>query len=161
LHPPARTKIVRRRATRNGSPWRTGVIITVSCHSTGVVLKNFKKIFSETTTLGAYGVLFSNLWRKLEPLPDTRDSFVGLRGETWAVHFWLFSSRAYNPYSFLSNVLVARTLSGETARRDPINIFDYHDYHLDYVSVAKALLFVDDLHFMDRPSMMFNMGARR
>jgi hypothetical protein len=42
--------------------------------------------------------------------------------------------------------------------RDPINVFYYPDFYLDYVSLVKAILLFDELHFMDRPSIMFGVG---
>jgi hypothetical protein len=42
--------------------------------------------------------------------------------------------------------------------RDPINILYYPDFFVDYTTLLKAILLFDELHFMDRPSMMFGVG---
>jgi len=43
--------------------------------------------------------------------------------------------------------------------RDKINILYYPDFWVDYSTLMKAILLFDELHFMDRPSMMFGAGA--
>ena len=43
--------------------------------------------------------------------------------------------------------------------RDQINILYYPDFWVDYSTLMKAILIFDELHFMDRPSMMFGAGA--
>jgi hypothetical protein len=42
--------------------------------------------------------------------------------------------------------------------RDPIRILYYPDFFVDYTTLLKAILLFDELHFMDRPSMMFGAG---
>ncbi|MBS1852809.1 MAG: hypothetical protein JST79_18040 [Acidobacteria bacterium] len=42
--------------------------------------------------------------------------------------------------------------------RDKINILYYPDFWVDYTTLMKAILLFDELHFMDRPSMMFGAG---
>lgn len=42
--------------------------------------------------------------------------------------------------------------------RDRINVFYYPDFWVDYTTLVKAALLFDELHFMDRPSMMFGTG---
>jgi hypothetical protein len=43
--------------------------------------------------------------------------------------------------------------------RDKINILYYPDFNVDYSTLVKAILLFDELHFMDRPSMMFGAGT--
>jgi hypothetical protein len=43
--------------------------------------------------------------------------------------------------------------------RDKINVFYYPDFWVDHTTLLKELLLFDELHFMDRPSMMFNTGS--
>lgn len=43
--------------------------------------------------------------------------------------------------------------------RDKINVLYYPDFWLDYSTLMKAILLFDELHFMDRPSMMFAAGT--
>ena len=43
--------------------------------------------------------------------------------------------------------------------RDPIRILYYPDFCVDNTTLLKAILLFDELHFMDRPSMMFEAGA--
>src|ERR1039458_7203761 len=43
--------------------------------------------------------------------------------------------------------------------RDKINVFYYPDFWVDHATLLKELLLFDELHFMDRPSMMFNTGS--
>lgn len=43
--------------------------------------------------------------------------------------------------------------------RDPINVLYYPDFFVDYTTLLKAILLFDELHFMDRPSIMFGAGA--
>jgi hypothetical protein len=43
--------------------------------------------------------------------------------------------------------------------RERIRVFYYPDMFVDYATVKKAVLFFDELHFMDRPSFSFNRGA--
>jgi hypothetical protein len=47
----------------------------------------------------------------------------------------------------------------ESSVRERIKAFYYPDFHLDYVSLLRAILLFDELHFMDRPSLAFNSGA--
>lgn len=47
----------------------------------------------------------------------------------------------------------------EHRMRDPINVLYYPDFWLDYSTLMKAILLFDELHCMDRPSMMFGAGA--
>jgi hypothetical protein len=42
--------------------------------------------------------------------------------------------------------------------RDPISVLYYPDFFADYVTVMKAILLFDEIHFMDRPSIMFGAG---
>ncbi|WP_321475119.1 hypothetical protein [uncultured Paludibaculum sp.] len=42
--------------------------------------------------------------------------------------------------------------------RDPIRVLYYPDFFVDYLTLVKAILLFDELHFMDRPSMMFGAG---
>jgi len=42
--------------------------------------------------------------------------------------------------------------------RDQINVLYYPDFWLDSRTLKKAILLFDELHFMDRPSMMFGIG---
>lgn len=42
--------------------------------------------------------------------------------------------------------------------REPINVLYYPDFWVDYSTLLKAILLFDELHFMDRPSMMFGAG---
>jgi hypothetical protein len=42
--------------------------------------------------------------------------------------------------------------------RNPVNVFYYPDFFLDFTTLKKAILLFDELHLMDRPSMMFGMG---
>src|SRR5215831_17302973 len=51
-------------------------------------------------------------------------------------------------------------LSGaeDNLARDPIRILYYPDFFVDYTTLLKAILLFDELHFMDRPSMMFGAG---
>jgi hypothetical protein len=42
--------------------------------------------------------------------------------------------------------------------RDPIRILYYPDFFVDFTTLLKAILLFDELHFMDRPSMMFGAG---
>jgi hypothetical protein len=39
--------------------------------------------------------------------------------------------------------------------RDKINVLYYPDFWVDYATLIKAILLFDELHFMDRPSIMF------
>jgi hypothetical protein len=43
--------------------------------------------------------------------------------------------------------------------RERIRVFYYPDMFVDFATVKKAVLFFDELHFMDRPSFSFNKGA--
>ncbi len=43
--------------------------------------------------------------------------------------------------------------------RDKINVLYYPDFQVDYLTLIKAILLFDELHFMDRPSMMFGAGV--
>ena len=45
-------------------------------------------------------------------------------------------------------------------KRDPINILYYPDFFVDDSTLIKAILLFDELHFMDRPSMMFGKMGR-
>jgi hypothetical protein len=42
--------------------------------------------------------------------------------------------------------------------RAKINVFYYPDFFVEYATLVKAILLFDELHFMDRPSMMFGKG---
>lgn len=42
--------------------------------------------------------------------------------------------------------------------REKVNVLYYPDFWVDYTTLMKAILLFDEIHFMDRPSMMFNMG---
>ena len=42
--------------------------------------------------------------------------------------------------------------------RDPIRVLYYPDFFVDHTTLVKAILLFDELHFMDRPSMMFGGG---
>jgi hypothetical protein len=42
--------------------------------------------------------------------------------------------------------------------RDPINVFYYPDFFSDQTTLKKAILFFDEIHFMDRPSFAFRGG---
>lgn len=42
--------------------------------------------------------------------------------------------------------------------RDKVNVLYYPDYWVDHSTLKKTILLFDELHFMDRPSMMFHAG---
>lgn len=43
--------------------------------------------------------------------------------------------------------------------RDKINVFYYPEFWVDGITLMKAILLFDEIHFMDRPSLMFGQGG--
>ena len=78
-------------------------------------------------------------------------SHVSQQRETWG------TPHGYDVGSSFANIELAGT---ERHRmRDKINVLYYPDFWLDYLTLMKAILLFDELHFMDRPSMMFGAGT--